>query len=89
MQVQFLGWEASLEKEMATHSGILAWDISWTEEPAGLQSMGSPSQEYWSVLPFPFPGDLPNPGIEPESLVSPTFAGGFFTTLPPGKHRCI
>ena len=40
-RVQFLGWEDSLEKEMATHSGILAWDISWTEEPAGLQSMGS------------------------------------------------
>ena len=39
--VQSLGWEASLEKEMATHSSILAWKISWTEEPGGLQSMGS------------------------------------------------
>ena len=39
-QVQSLGWEDSLEKEMATHSGILAWKISWTEEPAGLQSTG-------------------------------------------------
>ena len=36
-----LGWEDSLEKEMATHSSILAWKISWTKEPGGLQSMGS------------------------------------------------
>ena len=40
MQVQSLGWEDSLEKEMATHSSILAWEIPWTEEPNGLQSMG-------------------------------------------------
>ena len=40
-QVQFLGWEDSLEKKMATHSSILAWRIPWTEEPSGLPSMGS------------------------------------------------
>ena len=39
-QVQSLGWKDPLEKEMATHSSILAWRISWTEEPGGLQSMG-------------------------------------------------
>ena len=39
--VQSLGWEDSLEKEMATHSSIPAWRIPWTEEPGGLQSMGS------------------------------------------------
>ena len=39
--VQSLGWEDSLEKGMATHSSILAWRIPWTEEPGGLQSMGS------------------------------------------------
>ena len=38
-----LGWENPLEEEMATHPGILAWEISWTEEPGGLQSMGSQS----------------------------------------------
>ena len=38
--VQSLGRENPLEKEMATHSGILAWRIPWTEEPGGLQSMG-------------------------------------------------
>ena len=40
-QVRFLGWEDLLEKEMATHSHILAWRIPWTEEPGGLQSMES------------------------------------------------
>ena len=40
-QVQSLGGEDPLEKEMETHSSILAWIIPWTEEPGGLQSMGS------------------------------------------------
>ena len=44
--------------------------------------MGFCRQEYWSGLPFPTPGDLPDPGIKPES---PVFAGRFFTTEPPGK----
>ena len=39
-QAQSLGQEDPLEKEMATHSGMLAWSILWTEEPGGLQSMG-------------------------------------------------
>ena len=45
-----------------------------------LLSMGFFWQEYWSGLPFPFPGDLPNPGIKPVSLMSPALAGRFFTT---------
>ena len=48
-------------------------------------SVGFSGQEYWSGLPFPPPGDLPNPGIEPMSLVSPAMAGRFFTTAPRGK----
>ena len=40
-RVQSLGWEDPLEKEMATHSSILAWRIPWTEEPGGLQSKES------------------------------------------------
>ena len=43
-QVQSLSWEDPLKEEMATHSSILAWDIPWTEESCGLQSMGSQSQ---------------------------------------------
>ena len=39
-QVRSLGWEGPLEKEMSTHSSILAWEIPWTEEPGGLQFMG-------------------------------------------------
>ena len=44
-QVRFLGWEDPLEKKMATHSSILAWRIPWTQEPGGLQSMGSQELE--------------------------------------------
>ena len=43
-------------------------------------SMGFPRQDYWSGLPFPTPGDLPNPWIEPMSPMSPALAGRFFTT---------
>ena len=45
-------------------------------------SMRFPRQEYWNRLPFPTPGDLPNPRIKP---MSPALAGKFFTTEPPGK----
>ena len=44
-------------------------------------------QGYWSGLPFPTPGDLPDSGIEPVSFVSPASAGGFFATEPPGKPQ--
>ena len=47
--------------------------------------MGFSRQEYWSGLPFPPPGDLPDPGIELVSLASPALAGVFFATVPPGK----
>ena len=42
--IQSLGWEDPLEKQIAIHSGILAWKIPWTEEPGGLQSMELQSQ---------------------------------------------
>ena len=48
-------------------------------------SMGFFRQEYWSGLPFPSPGDLPNTGIEPLALVSPALAGRFFTTTTQGS----
>ena len=51
----------------------------------GPLSMGLSRQEYWSRLPFPPPGDLPDVGIEPKSPEVPVLAGGFFTTEPPGK----
>ena len=54
--------------------------IPWTVARQAPLSMGFSRQEYWSGLPFPPPGNLPDPGIEPRSLISPTLAGGFFTT---------
>ena len=45
MWVRSLGWEDPLEKEMATHSSVLAWRIPWTEQPGGLQSMGHKESE--------------------------------------------
>ena len=54
----------------------------WTVARQAPLSMGFPRQEYWSGLPFPSPGDPPDPGIEP---ISPALAGGFFTTEPAGE----
>ena len=51
-RVQSLDREDLLEKEMATHSSILAWKIPWTEEPGGLQSMGSQSRTQMSDFTF-------------------------------------
>jgi len=54
----------------------------WTEAHQALLSKGFLRQEYWSGLPFPSPGDPPDPGLEPTS---PALAGGFFTAEPLGK----
>ena len=50
-------------------------------------SMKLSMQENWSGLPFPTPGEVANPGIEPKSLGSSALAGRFFTTAPPGKSQ--
>ena len=52
----------------------------WTIARQAPLSMGFSRQEYWSGLPCPFPRDLPDPGTEPESLMSPALAGEFFIT---------
>ena len=124
--VRFLGWEDPLEKEMATHSNILAWRIPmdrgtwWTTVHGvaksqtllrdwnfhihggggliakscltlvspmdcslpGSSPMGFSRQEYWSGLPFPSLGNLPNPGIEPRP---PALQADSLLTEPPGK----
>ena len=54
-------------------------EILWTVARQAPQSRGFSRQEYWSGLPCPPPGDLPDLGIEPASLTSPALAGGFFT----------
>ena len=60
--------------------GIQLCVTPWAVTHQAPLSMGFSRQEYWSGLPCPPPGDLPNPGIEPASFMSPTLAGGFFTT---------
>ena len=59
----------------------------WTVACQAPLSVGFPRQEYWRGLPHPPPGDFPDPGIEPTSLVSPALVGGFSTTAPPGKSH--
>ena len=59
----------------------------WTVAFQAPLSMGFSRQEYWSGLPFPPLGDLPDPGIEPMSPVSPAQAGRFFVTVPPGEPQ--
>ena len=62
------------------HSVMSDSATPWTTVHQTLLSMGFSRQGCWSGLPFPFPGHLPNPGIEPASLASPALAGRFFTT---------
>ena len=61
-------------------SRVQLCETIWTVVCQAPLSMGFPRQEYWSGLPFPYPGDLSKPGIEPEPVMSPAGAGGFFTT---------
>ena len=60
------------------HLFVTPWTVAHQAPP----SMGFTRQEYWSGLPFPSPGDLPNPGIEPRS---PTLWADALTSEPPGK----
>ena len=60
--------------------------LPWTVARQAPLSMGFPRQEYWNVLLFPSPGNLPDPGIQ---LGSPVLADGFFTSEPPGKPNLL
>ena len=64
---------------LSSFSHVQLCAILWTLASQLPLSMGFSGQEYWSGLPWPPPGDLPDPGIEPVSLMSPASAGGFFT----------
>ena len=65
---------------LSRFSHVQLFAILWTVAHQAPLSMGFSRQEYWSGLSYPPPGDLPNPGIKPASLMSPALAGGFFTT---------
>ena len=68
-------------------SRVRLYGTPWTVAHQALLSMGFSREEYWSGLPFPTAGDLLELGMEPTSLISPVLAGGFFTTMPPGKPQ--
>ena len=72
---------------MLSHVGLFA--TLWTIVRQAVLSMGFRRQENWSGLPFPPPGDLPDPRIEPTSPISPSLAGGFFTTVPLVKPTVV
>ena len=66
---------------MLSHfSHVRLFETLWTVAHQGPLSMGFSRQEYWSGLPCPPPGNLPDPGIEPMSLMSPALATRFFNT---------
>ena len=81
--------EMSIKYCVCILSLVQLFATPWTVAHKAPLSMGFPRQEYWSGLSFPPLGDLPNPGIEPTSPVSPALAGGFFTIKPPGKPKAL
>ena len=73
-------WSEVKWSEVKSLSRVRLFVIPWTVAYKAPLSMEFSRQEYWSGLPFPSPGDLPDPGLEPLSLASPALTGGFFTT---------
>ena len=76
----FLTWALLPKVKVQSLSRVQLFATPWTVAHQAPPSMGFSRQEYWSGLPFPTPGDLPNPGIEPTSLMSPALTGELFTT---------
>ena len=72
---------------MCELSGVQLFCDPMDCSPPGPLSMEFSRQEYWRGFPFPTPGDLPSPEIEPTSLVSQALSGGFFTTVLFGKPQ--
>ena len=70
-------------------SRVRLYAILWTVDHQAPLSVGFSRKEHWSGLPCPPPGDLPDPEIEPASLMSPALAGGFFTTKSREKPQVL
>ena len=83
MALQSSGCAGSVSEVKLTLSHVRLFATLWTVAHQNSLSIGFPRQEYWSGLPFPSPGALPDPGVE---LESPELAGRFLTTEPPGKE---
>ena len=85
------GWDLFLKCVcMLSHlSCVLLFVTPWPVAHQAPLSLGFSRQEYWSGLPCPPPGDLPDPGIELVSLMSPALTGGFFTTSATWEALCF
>ena len=87
-----LSWCESVQETFLVLLGVCCvlrrsiFVILWTVVRQAPPSMEFSRQEYWIRLPFSPPGSLPNLRIEPTFPASPELAGGFLTTVPPGKH---
>ena len=68
------------QQQLCVLSHVPLFTTPWTAAHQAPLSMGFSRKECWSGLPCPPPGDLPDPGVKPASLVFPALAGGFFTT---------
>ena len=88
MRAQAALWEGNIETPEACMRAQFVSDSAtpWTVAHQAPLSVEFFRQEYWSELPFPTPGDLPNPGMEAESLTSPALAGSFFQLCHLGSH---
>ena len=85
--VMYLLYHVWKKRQTSFHK-ISVTQLCLIQQTVALQtplSMGFSGQEYWSGLPFPLPGDLSYPGIEPTSLESPSLAGEFLISESPGK----
>ena len=80
--VERVTWKHTLKLKVKSLSRIRLFVTPWTVPHQAPPSMGFFRQKYWSGLPFPSPGDFPDPGIEPRS---PTFQAVSLTSEPPGK----
>ena len=74
---------------MSYCSHVQLFATLWTVAHQTPLSMGFSREEYWNGLLFPSPGDLPDSGIEPTSLLSPALAGGIFTLEPPRQRHTL
>ena len=90
-QVRSLGWEDPLEKEMVTHSSILAWRIPWTEEPGRLQSMGRKESDMTERLHFHFTFTvyLEHPATQHPQLLRPAGGTNDVYGIVRERHLCV
>ena len=79
-----LSYSMKVKVKVKSLSPVRLFATPWTVAYQASPSMGFSRQGYWSGLPFPSPGDLPDPGIEPRS---PTLEADALTSEPPGKHE--